>query len=947
MVVDKEISRKISEDAANTCDPIRAERNLQRFVERNPDFKKLAIHLSTVSRLFAVSQFLANYCIANPDELYSAVKERKKGISRRLLVERVKRELGAGEDRTGQRQAAMSPDSFSKEKVDAGSMMKALRLFKKRYLLRITIRDITGETDIMSSMDELSVLAEVIISMALKWSIKFNGERYGLPVENNIALIALGKLGGEELNYSSDVDLIAVYASDDGETPGIMNPAGIMFNRISVHEFYCKVVEFLGKLLSTQTEEGIAYRVDLRLRPQGQKGVIALPLNAYLTYYESWGRTWERMALIRARPVAGDVKLGKRFMKKIEPFVWRRTIDYAELEEIKGLKRKIDSTFTNNDIKRGYGGIREAEFFIQTFQLLYAGENSSLKSYRILNAIQALKWMNMVPAEDLTALWHNYLYLRRVEHYLQMSEDLQTHTLPHTTEEKESLALKMGFKSDNDFMIDLRLKRMRIKNMYNSLLGSQEDLHAETLNLLEGKLNDRELSGYLSFRRVKHPDKCLTDMKSIREHIAAFKTVHERKVTREVMPQLLENALMAESPDRAIAGLEKLLTTYGVKPAHMSALKTQTELMTGIIKLFSLSPYLTRIFLSDQHYLDILIEEWSILKTLKEIEKRLGRALDGVENFEAVLAEFRRFEEIRIGILFLLNILTVEDLFRGLSHLAEAIIRAAVDRAGSARLSVIALGKLGGREMTFGSDIDIIFVSEAPDAMILAEKVLKVLTAYTDMGQLYSVDTRLRPDGSKGILVNDLDGYRNYYLAKAQDWEIQALLKARPVGGDENLARSFINMAKDVILQRGNLIKKGNIREMRERIVRELSNESKGVDIKLGPGGIEEIEFFIQFLQLHHARACPEILVQNVLLAINRMAKKDILSAADRDVMYNSYEYYRKLQTFLRLNEEEVIMSGSGLDELAAKFMGYTDVKELFEHLKKLRKNVLQITGLS
>ncbi|MEE9524953.1 MAG: hypothetical protein V3V59_09440, partial [Thermodesulfovibrionales bacterium] len=717
-----------------------------------------------------------------------------------------------------------------KDETDIKDMMKALRLFKKRYLLRITLREITDESGLLTSMDELSFLAETIISKALQWSLLYNRQRFGEPSDSVITLIGLGKLGGEELNYSSDVDLVAVYDNDEGQTSGVLNPSGIMFSRISNHEFYCKAIELLNKLLSSHTEDGIAYRVDLRLRPQGQKGDITLPLKAYNTYYESWGRTWERMVLIRARPVAGDADLGKAFMKTIEPFVWKQTIDYSEIEEIRGLKKKIDSMLARDDIKRGYGGIREAEFFMQTFQLLYAGENSSLKSHRIINAVQALKSMNIVPEEDLTILWGNYLYLRRVEHYLQMREDLQTHTLPSSEDEMECLSKAMGFSSGNDFLADLRLRRMQTKNMYNSLLGTQDDVHAEALNLLEGKLDDRELEGYLSFRRVRYPDKCLLNLKSIREHMGSFRTMHERSITRDIVPRLLEKAFAAESPDRVLAGLEKLLTVYNIKTAHLTAIMDQRELMMGTIKIFSLSPYLTRIFLSSQYYLDILMEEWSIVKTLKVMEEKLERTVKRGKEISLQLAQYRRFEEVRLGMLFLLNIIKTEDLFRVLSQLAEAVIRVIIDRHECRGLSVIALGKLGGREMTFGSDLDIVFVSETEKAMRAAEKIMKTLTSYTDVGMLYSVDTRLRPDGSKGILVQDIEGYRNYYMKKARNWEIQALLKARPVGGDIALARSVLGMAKDVVLKKGKGIPGKDISKMRKRIVKELSHESEGID---------------------------------------------------------------------------------------------------------------------
>ena len=929
MSIDKEMRDKISEASLNSFDPKRAETSLLRFAELNED-GLLSSYIPIAARLFSASQFLANFCIANPEELSAAIRERKKEITKRLLQERAGKELAALEG----------------EQPDINKMMKALRLFKKRYLLRITLRDITGETDIQSSMDELTMLAETVIATALQWSSQYNAFRYGGPSESVITLIALGKLGGEELNYSSDVDLMAVYDNDEGQTSGILNPSGIRCNRISNHEFYCKVMELFSRMLSSQTEDGIAYRVDLRLRPQGQKGDIALPLKSYRTYYESWGRTWERMMLIRARPVAGDIELGQRFIETIRPFVWREAIDYSEIEEIRGLKKKIDTTYSREDIKRGYGGIREAEFFIQTFQLLFGGANASLRSYRILNAIQALKWMKKVPEEDLTILWDNYLHLRRIEHYLQMKEDLQTHTLPSSDEGLDILAGETGFSSRAGFLANLQVRRMQIKSMYNSLLGTRDDVWSEALNLLEGGLNNYELEGYLSFRKVKHPDRCIVSLRRIREHMQVFRTMQERSISREVIPQLLEDALRADNPDRAIAGIESLFSPYEIRTAHLMAFLEQKELMTGVIKIFSMSPYLTRIFLGSQHHLDMMIEEWGISKTLRAMELKLRRIAGGEEDISLRLARYRRFEEVRMGMFFLLNILKTEDLFRGLSQVAEAIIKSVIENTGYRDLSVIALGKLGAREMTFGSDLDIVFVSESPEAMTAAERTIKALTSYTDMGLLYSVDTRLRPDGSKGVLVNNIEGYRNYYLDKAYKWEIQALLKARPVGGDPRLARSFIDMAKGVILKRGCEVSRNDVTAMRDKIIKELSRESEGIDIKLGPGGVEEIEFYVQYLQLHHAHDFPDILVQNTLVAISRLAKKGLLSQAQRDTLYSTYGYYRKLQTFLRLNEEDVITEKSDVAELAAAFLGHESEREFLEHLKAMRSKVLEVVKM-
>ncbi len=926
MALDETTLKKISEAALGSSDPGKAETNLQRFFEQNPGHSLTDSQLTIVSGLFSASQFLANYSIFNPDELYSALAGRKKELTKRLLKERALNELLI-------------------EDADIDSIMKTLRIFKKRYLLLISIRDITGESDIRTSMDELTFLSEIIIEAALNASILLNRAKFGQPDNSAFTIIALGKLGGEELNYSSDIDIIAVYDNDEGQTSGVPNPSGITYNKISTHEFFCRVVELFSKLLTSQTEDGIAYRVDLRLRPQGQKGEIALPLKAYRTYYESWGRTWERMVLIRARPVAGNMELGNAFLETIKPFVWRDTLDFTEVEEIRGLKKRIDSAFSRNDIKRGYGGIREAEFFVQTFQLLYAGTNPSLKSYRILNAIQALKWMKIIPEDELTTLWENYLYLRQVEQYLQMKEDLQTHTLPTSDKAMDALAKIMGFSSTDRFLAGLQLKRMQIKNMYNSLLGTQEDVHAEMLNLIEGDLNDEERLGYLSFRGVRDPDKCLANMKKIRDHMRVFQTMQERSIARQVIPLLVEDALAAESKDRAMAGLEHLFTTYGIKTAHLTALLELKEMMTGIIKIFSLSSYLTRIFLSDQYYINILIEKWSIFKTLKETEANLERVVEEGKDINSRLARFRRLEELRLGMLFLQGIIKTDALSRDLSYLAEAIIRQITGSCSGSGLAVVALGKLGGREMTFGSDLDIIFISETREAAQAAEQIIKSLTAYTDMGLLYSVDARLRPDGARGFLVKDIEGYRNYYVNSAQNWEIQALLKARPVGGDESTGRLFMDMIKKVILERGGSVQRSDISAMRERIIKKLSHESDGIDIKLGPGGIEEIEFFVQFMQLNHAGKSTEVLVQNTPAAIDRLTKKNVLSAADKSTLTDAYKYYRKLETLMRLNEEQFISGDSEATEVLATFMGHRDKDEFMIYLKSLREKVLSVTN--
>ncbi|MBC8412634.1 hypothetical protein H8E50_03040, partial [bacterium] len=480
---------------------------------------------------------------------------------------------------------------------------------------------------------------------------------------------------------------------------------------------------------------------------------------------------------------------------------------------------------------------------------------------------------------------------------------------------------------------------------YNSLLGSSEDVHSEALSLIEDNAGEKELAAYFAIRKVKHPAECVKNLMNLRQHIRTFRTVQERRIMREVIPQMLEGALSSEVPDRSIAGLEKLFSAYHIKSLHLTAFQEQKDLMLGILKIFSLSPYLTHIFLSNQLYLDTLIEEWSILKTLTDIKARVERAINRAKNIGQFLAEFRRMEEIRLGMLYLQGILQTNDLYRGISHLADAIIGAITERLVSKDLAIIALGKLGGREMNFGSDLDIIFVSASEEAMSAAERILTTLTSYTESGILYEVDTRLRPDGARGILVNDIEGFRNYYLNSAQNWEIQALLRARPVAGDHKLTLSFIEMAKTVVQERGDSVKQEDISSMRKRIVEELSMESKGIDIKLGPGGIEEIEFFIQYLQLQHARAHPDILVQNMHSAFHRLEKSRLLDKEDAETLRYAYKYFRKIETILRLNALSFIADDSDIPDILAKVMGMKDRAAIMEKLLQLRKNVLAITN--
>lgn len=920
--------------AAQSPDPLRSERNITRIMEqlsgRIPPME-LMQHMKLLARLAACSQFLSNHCARRPEDLVWALERLDRPPARDEIMDEVMDglvEMGAGE---------------------AG---RRLRLMRKRFMLLITMRDLSGRADEVTSMQELSELAEALIEAAMRWASALCVRRYGtLPGGVSCVAIALGKLGGVEINYSSDVDLMFVYRDTDAQSNGVMGLNNVLQNRLGAHEFYIKAVESAVQLLHKNTEEGQVYRVDLRLRPQGQKGEIAMPLGAYAEYYESWGRTWERMMLIRARPVAGDMALGADFMRRIEQYVWHKSVDYAEIEDIRSLKKKIDSTMARDDIKRGYGGIREAEFFVQAFQMLYGPEARSLRTFRLLNAIQVLRRMGMIPEDELSGLWDSYLYLRRLEHFLQMQDDLQTYKLPSTEAEMEALARKMGHRDSAEFSRKLRLRRMRIKDMYNGLLGTKEDLLGEALTLLEGDLAQEELEGYLEFKGVRDIGACMKTMARLRENVASAKSQSLRAVSRRALPQLLDMALRGHAPDRALMALESFIGAYGMKEAYLASVVDRKEFAEGLVGVFSHSSLLARTMLGSPDYLNRLVESMPIRKTLRTMLREAGASAaepiaDGAAGLAERLAVYRVSEWLRLGMFFLSGVMDIHDLQRSLSHLAEAVLVEAVGAEAPRGFAVIAMGKLGGREITFGSDLDLMFVACDEEGRRAAERVIKVITTYTPRGALYEIDARLRPDGSKGTLVKDIAGLRDYYMRDSQGWEMQALLRARPVAGDHEAADAFHCMSREALIARGSIHTMADVSAMRQRIMKELLREDKGLDIKLGPGGLEEIEFFVQAMQLSNAKVHPHALVQNTRAAARRLARAGAISADDASTMEGIYDYYRRAETCMKLNGLSHLGAEDDAAHAIAQFMGHKNADEMLECIKGHRAVVRRITKL-
>jgi len=915
------IESLIKEASEHTPDTRRALTNLNRLFTSAPEFLEAHLaHIEHIAMLFSYSQFLADFCIKNPAVFESALADINKKFDKKEI--------------------SLSHIS------NRAKAVKQLRDAKKQHLLRITMRDITGAS-IKECMAELSLLAEALLKAGLDISYSLIREKFGdMPDNNSFSVIALGKLGAGELNYSSDIDIISVYLSEQGQSSGILMPSGVRANRIEPHEYFSRLTETVSGLLNIQTEDGITYRVDMRLRPNGQKGQITLPLSSYITYYGSWGKTWERIALIRARPVAGDKDLGEIFIKETEPFVWKRSMDYSDIEEIKELKKQIDTIFDVNDIKRGYGGIREIEFFVHTFQLIYGGGIEDLRTRSLVNALNELTKRKLLPPNEAKTLSSAYFFLRRLEHILQMKDDIQTHALPSSPDELQICAQKMKFASKEDFLTELRLKRLIVRDMYNSLFGEPQT-QTEAALFFEEDLPDNAIKDYLNFKGFKDHDASLKNIKILNELMSLGKTIRERHLLRKVVKSFLEQVIKSENKDRALSALTTFVEKTGGSESYTDLMSKRSDTREILIDTFVKSTYLTRSLMSTEN-LEGIFEYPDVRMDYKSVRERLVNIVHNSPDPMNAIREFKTIEEFKTGLLFIKGIFDVNMLQSTLSMIADSIIRAVLNYLNADRnFGVIALGRYGSGELNIGSDLDLIFIGRQGNEKSVQDAVefIRFLTGYASKGIAYRIDTRLRPDGTKGVLTNDIDGYRRYYLRHASLWEIQALLRARPTAGGSDLLRDFYRLKKEIIMLRGAEARPSGIMEMRRRIADELSKEDAGYNIKLGRGGIGEIEFLVEYLQLKYAREHPDLIIHKIPVAIKRLVIRNILNQGIGDFLLSSYNFMRIVETLLRLNEEDVLKTDSEITDIVVKFLKYESEEVLIDRLVNMRHKVFDIAG--
>lgn len=835
----------------------------------------------------------------------------------------------------------------------------ALRQHKQKEYLRIGSRDLSPSVPVEETMRELSALAEASLEAAYRFCRSEVEKDFGqlcLPggdKPNRFVILGMGKLGGEELNFSSDIDIIYLYEEDEGES------AGGRKGKSAPRQFFHSLAERITRVVGDITEEGFVFRIDLRLRPLGRNGPLVQSLSSALLYYESWGQCWERSALIKARPVAGAGELGTQFLRDIQPFIYRRYLDFTTIEELRHMKARIQRELLGpqnekSNIKLGYGGIREIEFFVQALQLLNGGAEPRVRTQNTLRALELLAGHGFISAQEKTKLSDAYRFLRDVEHKIQMVQEAHAHSIPEEAPSRLALARRLGYHARNGksewqlFRRDLLSHTASVRRAFDRLFYSaQKEMTsggssalAEIWHDLDQEKLVLEHLGRLGFADPQRAYRSLLAVRDGEEY--APPSPRRLKVMRTLGPALIAEIAKSASPDRALFNLAEFSHRVGARTGFLSLLAENPKTTRLLIDLFSNSQFLTELFLKRPELLDSLIRV-DLTQLRRPREKMLAElltALNEIEDLEGRLNVLRRYrgeEFIRIGLHDLGGALGLDEVTGQLSDLAEACLDGALmlateeiekyfGKVQGGRFAVIGMGKLGGREIDYNSDLDLIFIYDASDEaqsdgessgildaheyyVRLGQKLLTFLSAPTAEGVVYKIDMRLRPSGRAGPLVCSVESFRHYHQTSSELWERQTLIKARFVAGDRGLGSDAERVAGDFAYGKGLTPEGvGEIHHLRMRMERELAQEdSTQFNLKKGKGGLVDVEFLTQMLQLSHGHRLPGLRQQGTMEALRALHHHKILRKSDYRLLSEGYLFLRRLDHRLRLQRDQSI----------------------------------------
>jgi glutamate-ammonia-ligase adenylyltransferase len=840
----------------------------------------------------------------------------------------------------------------SRTKAEA---MRALRLLKQEAALLIGLADLGGVWDVPAVTHALTLTADTAVSSALSFLLREAAEAQRIRLADpddpeagcGLVTLAMGKHGAFELNYSSDIDLIVFYDPDSAPLTGDLEPSA----------FFVRLTQGLVKMLSERTSDGYVFRVDLRLRPDPAATAVAISLPAAFSYYESVGQNWERAALIKARACAGDRAAGERFLAGIAPFIWRRHLDFAAIADIHAMKRQIHAhrghgtiAVAGHDLKLGRGGIREIEFFVQTQQLIAGGRDPTLRGRQTLATLTALCEAGWIAAHTRDELAEAYCFLRAIEHRLQMVEDEQVHSLPREPEALARFARFAGFAEERAFAEALVARLGTIQTHYAKLFEASPELATDAGSLVfTGKADDPETLDTLSLLGFSKPAQVAETIRGWHfGRYPAMRSARAREDLTELTPALLEALSRAGRPDQAFAAFDGLLSRTPSGYQLLSILRNNPRLLDIVALILGVAPRLAELVATRPHALDGLLEPTGPgMRDEAALEARLRRALTIGEGYEERLDRARIFAREQlfvIGARLLAGDIDPPEAGEEISALAAAAIRVLLDlvqgelagvhgTAPGGRLAILAMGKLGGREMTATSDLDLIVLYDhaeeatqtdggrpiAPSTWYarLTQRLIAALSAPTAQGTLFQVDMRLRPSGRKGPVAIHRDGFVDYQKNEAWTWEHMALTRARVVAGDEGFGRDIERAIGDILAMPRNLAKtRRDIVEMR----RLLAQEKPGGrwNLKHAPGGMVDVEFIAQAGQLLGGRGRPGLFAPNTGEALERLAAAGLLDRRDCEEVRAAWRLYGDLLHLIRLCTDSGFDPATAPDPLKA-----------------------------
>jgi glutamate-ammonia-ligase adenylyltransferase len=969
--------------------------------------------LGILLQLFGTSQFFGDVLTADPDFLETATAPLRGTPTRVELIEQLRTQVI--------------------NTTDDLTILRTFRRFRRRQMLRIGVNDIVRDRPLEEITADLSRLAEAAVAVAWEVALRTTTQRFGEPqtsqgAPSRAAILAFGKLGGSELNYSSDIDLMLVY-DEEGQTSG-RRPVGN-------DDFYSRAASEMIRLLSAHTDRGQAYRVDFRLRPEGQRGPLARSLASTLGYYDTLGRTWERQALIKVRPIAGDTDLGAEFIEAVQPFVYKRFLSFAEINEIKAMKRKIEQQAQRGggprEVKTGPGGIRDVEFAIQFLQLLNGGDLPAVRHRDTLGAIQALETAGCLTDTEYRGLDDAYRFLRKVEHRLQLLFDLATHRLPEKNEELRKLALRMGYSENargtpdpqvlstqysvlsthspstlapqrhspldepsrvpsmgtrdllfdplerflHDYSDKTRLNHTILDHLlHQTFADSTDSAEPESDLILDPDPDEATVAAVLSRYGFRDVPGAWRNLNRLAQEQPFLSTRRCRHFLASIAPQLLRAVAATTDPDLALNNLEQVTATLGGKAVLWELFSFNTPSLTLYVDICD-SPFLSQMLINNPGMIDDLLDTLILNRprTLEDLRSELTellRGADAPDAVESILHSFQDKEVLRIAVRDLLGKDDIRAVTAALSDVAEALLSEVaarqhaimVERFGEAGPHVVlAMGKLGGREMSYHSDLDLVIVyagegqTSGPKPLDhfeyfteYARRLIKALSNPGPLGRLYAVDMRLRPTGQSGSLVIPLDEFRRYFAGTgAQVWERQSLTRARTVHGTASFADEVMSAVRAATFALPWCPAVcSEIRSMRERLEATAPPRS----LKRGPGGMIDVEFLVQAQQLRYGAERPALSCTNTWGCLDELLRENLLTADDHRTLSEGYSFHRLVEARLRIVTNrplnEYPESEPELEKLAHR-TGFSTTEafrtELNVHAKKVRDAVVRLVG--